>query len=117
MRELYGRQICEATFRRSLDAIPENGNLRRIQRKLGNRPFVFLVSFCRLTAERTFHCQTFRCRHRLRSHERSVRRLNAPESPASKTESPKTARRKRTQRTQSNRAKWSNDLTPPSPDS
>src|SRR6185503_15286640 len=35
-------------------------------------------------------------------------RLNSPKSPASKTESPKTARRKRTQRTQSNGAKWSN---------
>ena len=66
----------------------------------------------RLKAERTFHGQTFRCRHRLGSHERSVRRLNAPESPASKTQSPKTARRKRTQRTQSNSAKWSNDQRP-----
>src|SRR5213593_4159185 len=40
-------------------------------------------------AEPTFHCQTFRCRHRLGRHERSVRRLNSPKSPASKTEPPK----------------------------
>ena len=65
----------------------------------------------RLKAERTFPCQTFRCRHRLGRHERSVRLPNPPKSPASETESPKTARRKRTQRTQSNGANWSNDRT------
>ncbi len=62
----------------------------------------------RLNAERSFLCQTFRCRHRLGRHEPSVRRLNSPKSPASKTESPKTARCKSAQRTQSNGAKWSN---------
>ena len=73
----------------------------------------------RLNAERSFLCQTFRCRHRLGRHEPSVRRLNSPKSPASKTESPKTARCKSAQRTQSSGAKWSNVRAhrPPSPDS
>ena len=109
----HARDICHGTGTQSRGSLYPAGRPCRshTQKSLATMAEESRQGNRRLKAERTFPCQTFRCRHRLGRHERSVRLPNPPKSPASETESPKTARRKRTQRTQSNGANWSNDRT------